>query len=381
MPPAARISDMHTCPLVSPGPVPHVGGPVVMGSHNVFVAGMPQARVGDQCVCVGPPDAVAMGSPTVLVNGRMAARLGDPTVHGGVIASGAPNVMIGVVGTAPPVPLSPAVLAPICVDLARLLAENQDAQDMALVAEAAYGDVSDRDLAERGLRRATQDELIKLDLLDPETGVDLTRIEGSNFRSEVFVRGDEYIVGFKGTTMTSREDWGTNVRQGLGMETAYYSRAAEIGRTASNAAPGKVRFAGHSLGGGLASAASAVSGAPGHTYNAAGLHPNTVAGYDISNVPVQAYYVRGDALSAMQDTVPLSPTAVGTRRPLDPARSHAWTDFAGGAAGGLLGGAKGLIGGHAAARGGRLHTMGEVNDALAAEEQALRDEADTNGCP
>lgn len=99
MPPAARISDMHTCPLVSPGPVPHVGGPVAMGSHNVFVAGMPQARVGDQCVCVGPPDAVAMGSPTVLVNGRMAARIGDPTVHGGVIVSGAPNVMIGVPGT------------------------------------------------------------------------------------------------------------------------------------------------------------------------------------------------------------------------------------------------------------------------------------------
>lgn len=392
MPPAARITDLHACPLVTPGtpPVPHVGGPVVKGSPNVFVAFMPQARVGDQCICVGPPDAIAMGSPTVLVNGMMAARMGDPTVHGGMITSGAPTVLIGVAGSAPPVPLSPAVLPPICVDLARLLSENQEAQDMALVAEAAYGDVSDEDLDKRGLRPATPGELVKLGLIDPETGVDLTRIEGSNFRSEVFVRGDEYIIGFKGTTMTSGEDWNTNARQGLGMETAYYSQAVEIGQTASAMAPGKVRFAGHSLGGGLASAASAVSGAPAHTYNAAGLHPNTVAGYDIAAAPVQAYYVEGDALSAMQDNVPLAPQAAGTRRPLAPARNRTWTDVAGGAVGGFLGGlatrsGRGMAGGARAgyglARGGRLHTMGEVNDALAAEEQALRDEADANGCP
>lgn len=110
MPPAARITDMHLCPLVTPGvpPIPHVGGPVVMGSPNVFVCGVPQARVGDQCVCVGPPDAIAMGSPTVLINSMMAARMGDPTVHGGLITTGAPNVLIGVPGAggmaAPPAP-------------------------------------------------------------------------------------------------------------------------------------------------------------------------------------------------------------------------------------------------------------------------------------
>lgn len=26
---AARVGDMHTCPMVLPGPVPHVGGPVL----------------------------------------------------------------------------------------------------------------------------------------------------------------------------------------------------------------------------------------------------------------------------------------------------------------------------------------------------------------
>ena len=96
-PPAARITDMHTCPMASPAvpPVPHVGGPVAMGSPNVLVAGLPQARVGDMCTCVGPPDAIALGSMTVLVNGMPAARMGDPTVHGGLIVAGAPNVLIG----------------------------------------------------------------------------------------------------------------------------------------------------------------------------------------------------------------------------------------------------------------------------------------------
>jgi uncharacterized Zn-binding protein involved in type VI secretion len=95
MPPAARITDMHTCPMVNPGPVPHVGGPVVKGQPNVLTAMMPQARVSDQCVCAGPPDIIVKGSATVLVGGLPAARLGDNTAHGGVIVSGAFNVLIG----------------------------------------------------------------------------------------------------------------------------------------------------------------------------------------------------------------------------------------------------------------------------------------------
>ncbi len=101
MPPAARVGDMHTCPMVTPGtpPVPHVGGPVLPpGAPTVLVCYQPQARVTDMCVCVGPPDSIAMGSPTVLVSGLMAARLGDPTRHGGVIVLGAPTVQIGQVG-------------------------------------------------------------------------------------------------------------------------------------------------------------------------------------------------------------------------------------------------------------------------------------------
>lgn len=98
MPPAARVSDMHTCPLVT-GVVPHVGGPILPpGCPTVLIGMMPAARVGDMAVCVGPPDAIAMGSPTVLIGNMMAARLGDPTVHGGVITVGCPTVQIGIPG-------------------------------------------------------------------------------------------------------------------------------------------------------------------------------------------------------------------------------------------------------------------------------------------
>lgn len=97
MPAAARIGDMHTCPMVT-GLVPHVGGPVSLGSVNVLTCAMPQARVGDMLVCVGPPDAVAMGSASVMVNNMPAARLGDMTAHGGVIVVGAPTVIIGDAG-------------------------------------------------------------------------------------------------------------------------------------------------------------------------------------------------------------------------------------------------------------------------------------------
>ncbi len=95
--PAARITDFHACPMVTPGtpPIPHVGGPIVKGSTNVFTGKLPQARVGDQCVCVGPPDVIAMGSTGVFVNKIPAARMGDQTAHGGVIVVGLPTVLIG----------------------------------------------------------------------------------------------------------------------------------------------------------------------------------------------------------------------------------------------------------------------------------------------
>ena len=94
MPPAARISDMHVCPMVT-GVVPHVGGPIAVGCPTVMIGFLPAARVGDMCVCVGPPDTIAKGSATVMIGNMPAARLGDQTAHGGVIVLGCPTVMIG----------------------------------------------------------------------------------------------------------------------------------------------------------------------------------------------------------------------------------------------------------------------------------------------
>jgi uncharacterized Zn-binding protein involved in type VI secretion len=94
MPPAARVSDMHTCPMVT-GPVPHVGGPILPpGCPTVLIGGLPAARVGDMCTCVGPPDVIILGSTKVLIKGQPAARMGDSTAHGGVIVLGFPKVMI-----------------------------------------------------------------------------------------------------------------------------------------------------------------------------------------------------------------------------------------------------------------------------------------------
>ena len=94
---AARVTDMHTCPMQSPAvpPVPHVGGPILKGQPNVLIVGLPAARVSDMCTCVGPPDTIVKGSATVLIGGLPAARIFDATAHGGVIVAGAPTVMIG----------------------------------------------------------------------------------------------------------------------------------------------------------------------------------------------------------------------------------------------------------------------------------------------
>jgi len=98
MPPATRLGDLHVCPMVTPGvpPIPHVGGPIAPPCcPTVLIGSMPAARVGDMAICVGPPDVIVMGSTTVIIGGMPAARIGDQTVHGGVITTGFPTVIIG----------------------------------------------------------------------------------------------------------------------------------------------------------------------------------------------------------------------------------------------------------------------------------------------
>lgn len=94
--PAARISDMHVCPMINPSGSPHVGGPILPpGAPTVLIGGQPAAKVGDMAQCAGPPDSIIMGSTTVLIEGMPAARVGDTTAHGGTIVLGNPTVLIG----------------------------------------------------------------------------------------------------------------------------------------------------------------------------------------------------------------------------------------------------------------------------------------------
>ncbi|WP_032939594.1 PAAR domain-containing protein [Citrobacter youngae] len=96
--PAARVSDMHICPMVTPGvpPVPHVGGPILPpGVPTVLIGGLPAATVGAMATCVGPVDSIVMGSTKVFIANKPAARMGDSCAHGGTIVTGCPTVLIG----------------------------------------------------------------------------------------------------------------------------------------------------------------------------------------------------------------------------------------------------------------------------------------------
>jgi uncharacterized Zn-binding protein involved in type VI secretion len=93
--PAARITDMHVCPMVTVL-VPHVGGPICGPcAPTVLIGGLPAARVTDMAVCVGPPDVIILGSFTVLTMGMPQARMTDMTAHGGMIVMGMPTVLVG----------------------------------------------------------------------------------------------------------------------------------------------------------------------------------------------------------------------------------------------------------------------------------------------
>ena len=130
MPPAARITDMHVCPKVEPGPVPHVGGPTTSGESTVIIGFQPAARVGDSLLCVGPgvSDSISQGEPTVIIGHKPAARLGDPTSHGGVLVAGCPTVIIGSSTQAQTIILAAQDGKPFCEECERRKREAEAAK-------------------------------------------------------------------------------------------------------------------------------------------------------------------------------------------------------------------------------------------------------------
>lgn len=96
--PAARVSDFHMCPMVTPGlpPIPHVGGPILPpGAPTVMIGGPFAARMSDMATCVGPPDSIVMGSVNVHTMGLMQARMTSACAHGGMVMVGLPTVLVG----------------------------------------------------------------------------------------------------------------------------------------------------------------------------------------------------------------------------------------------------------------------------------------------
>jgi uncharacterized Zn-binding protein involved in type VI secretion len=133
--PAARVGDMHVCPMVTPGvpPIPHVGGPILPpGKPTVLIGGMPAATMGSMCVCTGPPDSIILGSIGVLIGGQPAARMGDMCAHGGTIVVGCPTVLIGEINPPSPSSMSASAGMPgaISSDIANKMMQTAGASSM-----------------------------------------------------------------------------------------------------------------------------------------------------------------------------------------------------------------------------------------------------------
>jgi uncharacterized Zn-binding protein involved in type VI secretion len=122
MPPAARITDSHGCPV-------HGGGPIVTGFPTVIIGYMPASRATDQAVCPPAVDVIVSGSPTVIIGHQQAARVGDPFAHGGVVATGCPTVIIGASGQGATLSAAAASGTPFCEECEkakRALEEQQN---------------------------------------------------------------------------------------------------------------------------------------------------------------------------------------------------------------------------------------------------------------
>ena len=264
---------------------------------------------------------------------------------------------------------------PICGEIAKVEMFQEEAE----LAGAVYQPFGERDVA--GYTEVTDpDELAKLDL----TVEDLNP-EDSEFRAGVFKKNgtNDYKVSFKGTE--SGADWVQNFSQGTTSRSDYYSRAKLIGRdAASNAGTaevGDVKFVGHSLGGGLASAAAHASGTHATTFNSAGLHWANRSWFDAP--PIDAVQVKGELLTSVQSALPVAPSGVGTPYSIAPPSNVASTleraDL------GFWDGLIPIKGAYkytkaAAARAVELHKMPAVNGALEQQHGALKAKAAASGC-
>ncbi|MEQ9940720.1 PAAR domain-containing protein [Pectobacterium aroidearum] len=368
MPGAARLGDScagHGCFPATPiiegsGDVIINGKPAARKSDAVLL---------HACPCPNMPHgvhnrAISAGSGTVIINGKLAARIGDAIGCGGSVAAGSGNVIIGdspyqspvkscaeqsAKSRAPLLALTPMLLPtlmewasvaelPILDDLLsvaqrkeRYLARAKLATEAATLpglADAAKRLAFNNDSILRAeaaqyvysvdeFRRGVLDKLPKapvgLDVLDTSL---LPGLKGakfmdpdSGFGSALFksaING-ETMLTYRGTNnaVTGVKDWLTNAGQGMGLETEQYKQAMYLAKQVKEAISPPPVIVGHSLGGGLASAGVGVTGLPGYTFNAAGLHANTVSragGADLAKTAslIKTQAVDGEVLTMAQ---------------------------------------------------------------------------------
>lgn len=330
-PKAARLTDNHLCPQ-------HIGKEINANTAStILIEGQPAARITSKMVCIGgPPDAVAMGEPTVLMMGLDAARMLDGTDHGGLVSQGAATVLIGSMSAmakrlrllarlalidagrrkAAEMPDGPDRMQLLLA--ANRLAQNNHVVEDARLAENVYEDsgapegwtrVDSADMPP-GLQNAT--------FSDPDSG-----FYSAVYRSDI---DGTYRLVFRGSETDGWDDindWTTNAGQGTGFNTTQYQEAVQLAQQFAAAyGPDNASIVGHSLGGGLASAAALASGLPANTFNSSGLSDGTLErleqyGFDTSQAPdlIDAYQTDGDILTWLAEDSPIAgafPDAAGT---------------------------------------------------------------------
>lgn len=151
----------------------------------------------------------------------------------------------------------------------------------------------------------------------------LLQDDRSGFSADIYQHEDgHYVIAYRGSEMGTEQsqlmDWVNNGQQGLGMDSAQYSSAIELANRAQHVfGEGNLALTGHSLGGGLASAASLATGASAVTFNASGLSnetlkdlgfsPNAARAEMAETGQVRRYAVNGDPLTLAQEDAPLLP--------------------------------------------------------------------------
>jgi type VI secretion system secreted protein VgrG len=313
---AARLGDHHVCSQ-------HVGGDALPAcAPTILIGGQPAARVGDRMDCEGPIDTIQLGEPTVLMGGKQAARFGDATAHFGLIDDGHPTVIIGkMTAEAKRMRLLERLQL---IDAARKKAEGMQGEDRDRLLAAAdrlarnnqsvehmrlANDVYHTSGAPEGFRRITGDDLppeLRSSTFESGTG-----FYAALYQSEI---DGHYVLTFRGTEMTTWQDWVMGNSQNVGLPAPQYAQAMSLARQVHAVYGDNLAITGHSLGGGLASTASLATGVPADTFNAAGVHRNTYLGYGLdpgrADDLIDAYRVEGEILTTAQDWLPL-PGAAG----------------------------------------------------------------------